>query len=265
MKRTESKATAPVSDARLRLAGMIAARDAITPNLKRLEAQRDRLAIVQSPDGSATAELAILAAKEAAEMTAWSVTGDGPVPVSNVAKKAALQKTLAASNAAAENARLASAGILAEIDAESRRYASMAGPIRVATVEVLIEECEPKILAFERINAEASASVMQIQQLGLMITEAAHAAAEGEEKGLLFSLNTRFFERLDKIDARRAPSNAVADAQRDAWAALQIALDGDANATLSDSDGENHLTAHEPDIGSIIIKRNAAIAARKGL
>jgi hypothetical protein len=258
----KSKAKAP-SEARAKLAVLIAERDAIIPSLKRLEAQRDRLASVQAPDGAVASALADLNAKEAAAMAAWSITGDGPAPVANVAKKSALNRKFAASNAAAENARLASADILRQIDAEGLRYADMARRIRIATVEVMIEECEPRILAFEKLNAEASAAVMLIQQLGRAITDEAHAATDAEEKGLLFALNTGFFERIDKIDARRAPSNAVADVQRAAWSALRIALDSDASATLAGKGVEN-LAGHEPNIAEIIAKRNAALAA-KGL
>jgi hypothetical protein len=262
MKRAKSK-PAP-SAVRQRLAELIAARDAIIPNLKRLEAQRDRLAAVQKPDGSVAAELAQLSAKESAAMAEWSKTGEGPSPISNVAKRAALERKLAASNAGAESARLVSAGILAEIDAESRRYASMAGPIQIAIVESLIAECEPEIQAFETMNAEASTRVSRIQQLGSLITDAAHAATDVEAKALLFSANTRFFDRLDKVDARRRPTEGTASEQRAQWLKLWAALDSDANAKLSDRASENPAGGHEVDIAAIIAARNSVLA-RKGI
>jgi hypothetical protein len=264
LKKSEPKKAA-ISEARQRLAGMIEARDAIIPKLRALEAQRDRLAALEKPDNLAASELAQLTAKESAALAAWSVSGEGPMPTTNVFRRLALEKRVAASNATVANARLASVGVLAEIESESRRYASMDAPIQVAIVEVLIDEVEPQIRSFESMNEELSARVMQIQQLGKMITEKAHAVSDIEVKGSLFAFNTRFFERLEKVNTRKEPMEDIANAQRAKWSALWTALSRDANAQFSPG------AANEPesvaDIAAIVAARNAVLAsfARKGL
>jgi hypothetical protein len=251
-----------MSEVRQNLAALIGARDAIIPKLRALEEQRDRLVALQTLDNTAAGELAQLAAGESAALAAWSVSGEGPMPTSNVAKRQTLEKKVAATRATAENARLASVSVLAEIETESRRYASMAAPIQVAIVEVLIDECEPQIRSFEIINEELSARVMQIQQLGKMITERAHTVSDAEVKGSLFALNTRFFERLEKVNTRKEPMEDIANAQRAKWFSLWTALNTDANAQYSPGKASDP----EPvaDIAAIVAARNAALAA-KGL
>jgi hypothetical protein len=265
MKKAKSK---PVpSAARQRLADLIAARDAIVPNLRKLEAQRDRLSALEKPDSTAADELARLTVKETAALAAWSVSGEGPMPVSNAAKRQTLEKKVAALKATADSAKLASAGVLAAIQDGSRSYACMAGPVQIAAVEVLIEECEPEIEAFEKINLEASTRVTRIQQLGAMITNAAHTATDDETRTQLFSLNTRFYERINNVDARRFPSKdaaeAAADEQFSQWSSLCSALNMNAYAQLSVKPLDNP-TAHKVDIAAVAAKRLAALAA-KGL
>jgi hypothetical protein len=261
LKNSEPK-KAPISEERQRLAGLIEARDAIIPKLRALEAQRARLVALEAPDNTAAGELAQLTAKESAALAAWSVSGEGPMPTSNVFRRQALEKKVAASNATIENARLASVGVLAEIESESKRLSEMDAPIQVAIVEVMISEVEPHIRSFESMNEELSARVMQIQQLGKMITERAHAVSDTEVKGSLFSLNTRFFERLEKVNTRKEPMQDIANAQRAKWFALWTALSRDANAQYSPG------KASDPDpvadIAAIVAARNAALAA-KGL
>jgi hypothetical protein len=228
--KTKSKAAA-LSASRQKLADLIATRDAIVPVLLGLEAQRDRLEAIK-PDDSVAGELASLAAKESADMAAWSIKGGKP-PVANVKRRAALERKQTESSTAAESARRASAGVQAQIDEESKRYEALASPIKLATYEVLIEACEPEIVEFEKVHHDAAVRVERIHRLGHLITEGAHAEPDEATKAALFSLNSAFFERLNKVDARRRPDESVGNAAHAAWSALASALNSDAAATLS--------------------------------
>jgi hypothetical protein len=252
----------PVSEARKSLADLISARDAIVPVLLGLEAQRDRLEAIK-PDDSVAGELASLAAKESAEMTAWSVKGEGKPPIANATRRAALNKRLAASTAAAENARAASASIQSQIDAESERYEALAAPIKLAQFQVLIEACEPEIVEFERVNAEAAVRVERIHRLGHLIPEAAHAEVDEKTKADLFALNTAFFGRLDKVDARRRPDDSVGNAAHSAWSTLLTALNSDASATLSAKSPKDD-AERIVDIEAIAKTRLEVLARRDG-
>jgi hypothetical protein len=259
--KTKTRKAAPMSASRQKLADLLAARDAILPTLKALEAQRDRLDAIR-PDDSVAGELAKLTTQETEAMSLWSTNGQGKPPVANVKQRAALERKQAESSTAAESARRASAGVQAQIDDESRKYEALASPIKLAQFEVLIEAAEPEIIQFERVHAEAAVRVERIHRLGHLITDAAHAEVDEKTKADLFALNTAFFNRLDKVDARRRPDESVGIAAHAAWSALASALNSDANATLSpkskaivESTGENVV-----DLAEIAVRRLESLA-----
>ena len=218
--------------ARQRLAALIARREEIAANIRRLEAQRDRLMALQRADDPVVAALAELSAQEAAEMTLWSRSGEGPAPVADVVKRDELNARLSVARAGAEAARNALASVSNVINLESRNYAEIAPPIQPAVAAVMFEEAEPLIEEFEKMNSRTSESAMQIQQVARMAVELAHTLPAGEARSQLFAMNAAFLDRLAKVNTRPVPRHDIANEQRAKWARFATALNASANATL---------------------------------
>jgi hypothetical protein len=230
--KSETNTSAPLSEARQRLDDIIANRDGLIAYIKTLESQRERLAAIQNSEAPFVAELAKLADNESSAMSVWSRSGEGPAPVSDVARRATLNQKLAQARAGDEAARNAHVAVVAAIAVESQKIASAAAPTQNAIVDILIEECEPLIQRFMIDQAAVSALAMQIRGLSQVIGEGAHAMAVGDAQKTVFQKNVGFLERLAKVETRIKPDEAVLNEQRAEWSDLWNRLGADSSAKL---------------------------------
>jgi hypothetical protein len=225
-----------MSAARLRLAEMIEAREKISASIKRTQISLDRLASAQTADEPLVAELQRLDAAETEAFAAWS-RGDNeaPAPTPDAAKRASLTEQLATARATAEAAKRAEGGLIAERDRESAKLRGLPQAIDVALAQILVEESEPLIAAFDEANRAVSAKASRIEILRDILGTMARSAGEGEPARPFYVLLESFSTRLQKVSGRLPPDLDTASRHRLAWFALADQLRSDASAKLSEA------------------------------
>ena len=233
---TTTPAPAPMSAARLRLAEMIEAREKISASVDRVNASLSRLASAQTTDAPIAAELQRLDSAETEAFSVWSRSDtDAPAPTPDAAKRALLTEQLATARSTAEAARRAESGLIAERDRESAKLRGLPHAIDVALAQILVEESEPLIAAFDEANRAVSAKASRIEILRDILGTMARSAGDGEPARPFYTLLEAFNTRLQKVSGRLPPDLDTASRHRLAWFALADQLRADAAARLSEA------------------------------
>ena len=262
----EVKAKPPISEARRQLADLIEARSVLVAKVDVLHAAAKKLDAKRGEAAPIEAEIQKLDAIEREGMAKWAKAGcEGRAPKPDAARRARLDKAAAEARASAAAATSAQADVMAEHGAVSQEIAHLAAPIDVAIAAIITESCEPLIAEFDAANRALAAKNVALRQAHEIVLHTLDGV-RGTDTGRPVSFNLEYLDgRLKRLFTMPAQDDDAASVSRQAWRALSDGLRVDANAQLDAKAGENVEPAREPDMASIIEKRNAAIARNKPL
>jgi len=258
----KSKSKAPPSDSRQRLAGMIAARAELVAKVDALQAAALKLEGAMTAAGPLEAKLASLDSMESAEMSAWAKAGaDGAAPKADTKAREALNKSIATARAGAVAATSAYSSITGEHADTSRAIADLAVPMDIEVAAIIAESCESLMSAFDSDNRRLAAKAVQLRQAHEMVLAALDKVRRTEPGRPLALALEALDGKLRRLFTVPAQDDDAASRSLAAWRAFSDGLRNNANLKL-DAKARDSAPAPEPDIGQIILKRNAALAAK---
>jgi hypothetical protein len=259
----KSKPKAPPSDARAELAEMIAMKAELVAKADSLHAAAMKLEAKRVAAVPIEAELRSLDSTEREKMADWAKAGDSSdgAPKQDTAKRKRLDRALTVSRAAASAATAAQVAVLAEHAAVLQRIASLADPIDAAIARIVAEACGPLMAEFDTLNRKLAAKGVRLRQAHEMVL-ATLDKVRGTEPGRTVSFNLEeLHAKLKMLFTVPAQDDDAASQSLTAWRAFADGLRDNANLKL-DAKARDSAPAPEVDIGAIIAKRNAALAAK---
>jgi hypothetical protein len=227
LKTIKLKPTAPLSDARQRLAAMLLERAAILASIEKLQAAMSKLVAAQSAAAQPEAALASLDAVETRAASEWAMAGaDGPAPQGDTARREELRVQLSGARIAVEAAARAYTGVAAAYADEAGKLARLAAPLRDVISEILVETTGPMIDEFKEENRKLQVKAVRLRKSLDVL------AGMGDGPG---NKPRAFGGLVDKIaEAFAMPGQDDEEASRSfqAWNALILGLHSDASVEL---------------------------------
>jgi hypothetical protein len=224
---------AAASPARNLIAETNSARAAVNATSDALIASMNRLAEAQAAPAAIEAELARLDATAAADMAAWSRSGDGPMPVSDSARRDELERDLRNARSAAAAASTAYAGMSGERERELGKLAGIETHAKAATARVVLETAMPLFEQYEetaRALARLAKSLEIARILALTTIESIGDLSVSRDA---YQALSDFDRRLDTVRSGAPVDHVAADKARTAWKGFMADLREDSAVTVA--------------------------------
>jgi hypothetical protein len=229
LKTIKLKPTAPLSDARQRLAAMLLERAAILASIEKLQAAMSKLAAAQTAAAQPEAALASLDAVETRAASEWAMAGaDGPAPRGDTARREELRAQLAGARIAVEAAARAYADLAGAHAAESGKLARLAAPMKNVIAEILVETTGPMIAELKEENRKLHVKSERVKQSLAVLTGLGGNGPGNPPQPAFGDLVGRIGEALDTPGR----DDGAASRSFQAWNALILGLHSDASTEL---------------------------------
>jgi hypothetical protein len=225
--------SAPLSPARQRLAGIIAAKAEAEAAAKEAAARVERLNALAGATAPIEAELQALNVKESAVMAAWA-RGDScePPPAASVAARVDIERRLQEARATADAAQRAAAQMQNELADATRRVADIGRYFAPVIADVVLEVLGPIVQAArEAVGCLAIARASGKAVLDLAL-ELARQDMSAPGFGAFMERFTVASDGLAGAFSLPLDDGAAYIEARAKLVRLEAALHGDANATL---------------------------------
>jgi hypothetical protein len=220
------------SQARQRLAALIAERTASENRLRALQEAGAKLREAADAERHAAAELAALDAEETQKMAAWSSQATpGPMPVFDQSRRQKLRAAVEAATAQAAAARKASVANGAEQAREVAAAKALEPAFSLAIAEIVAEAVDPLIDKFAILNRELGVEASKIGEALEIVTQLAEGVGNHIAARPVYVVGEKLHAKLRSVSGRPAPD---VENRRAAWLSLAAKLRADPLAELED-------------------------------
>jgi hypothetical protein len=262
LKLTSSKPkNPPQSEARQRLASLIAAKADLFAGVETLQIAAHRLEAEMTAAAPIEAELRALDSTQTEAALAWTRAGCiGHSPKTDAKKRQRLNRALVEARAAANAAAAAHITVAAEHVDLSGQIAALSIPMSVEVAAIVAESCEPLIAEFDADNRKLAAKGDRLRQAYDVILGTLDNVRR-TEPGRAVALNLEDLSgRLKRLFAMPPHDLDAASQNQLAWRAFSDGLLVDASLKLESNVGDGAKSEPVADIATIAKTRLQVLA-----